>query len=116
MCSFKLFLGLVLLALVNARNLFFGENGELLSFSEEGQWFNVHEEEQEPQDSYFDRTRTRRDVQSSVTLKSDGGISTRAQVPIAHSENNVLSAVGSMDLNNQLQPAGNSLGLQLDNM
>lgn len=115
MCSLKLFLGLVLLASVNARNHFFGENGEILSLSEEGTWINFDDEEQGRQDS-FDRARVRRDTQGSVTLKSDGGISTGLKVPIAHNENNVLSAVGSLDLDNQLRPAGNSLGLQLDNV
>ncbi|KAH9643728.1 hypothetical protein HF086_009235 [Spodoptera exigua] len=61
-------------------------------------------------------TRARRQAQGSVTLNSDGGMGLGAKIPLAHNDRNVLSAVGSMDLNNNMNPTSKGFGLALDNV
>ncbi|CAH1641587.1 unnamed protein product [Spodoptera littoralis] len=95
------------------------EQGYLLWFDEEGQPIFEHEDLlPEPEVSYQPEhlARTRRQAQGSVTLNSDGGMGLGAKIPLAHNDKNVVSAIGSMDFNNKMQPASKGFGLALDNV
>uniref|UniRef100_A0A2H1WMR6 SFRICE_041380 n=1 Tax=Spodoptera frugiperda TaxID=7108 RepID=A0A2H1WMR6_SPOFR len=95
------------------------EKVQILGYDEDGQLvldyedlLPVSEESNQPEH----QTRTRRQAQGSVTLNSDGGMGLGAKIPLAHNDKNVVSAIGSMDFNNKLQPASKGFGLALDNV
>lgn len=94
--------------------------GYPLRFDEERRYSAFDEEDPYVEQYGFDHpqylVRARRQAQGSLTLNSDGGMGLGAKVPLVGNEKNILSAVGSMDLNNQLQPASRGIGLALDNV
>lgn len=57
--------------------------------------------------------RMRRQVHGGVTTNSDGTSGASLKIPLA---DNVLSAIGGVDLNNQLKIAQSTAGLALDNV
>ncbi|XP_022827496.1 attacin-A-like [Spodoptera litura] len=95
------------------------EQLHLLGFEEDGRpVFELDDLLPEPEENYQPEhlTRTRRQAQGSVTLNSDGGMGLGAKIPLAHNDKNVVSAIGSMDFNNKMQPASKGFGLALDNV
>lgn len=121
MFALKLFFGLVLVVTASARYVVPEDQIYPLGYDDEGL---LAFEEDEPlqheyasyHPGYLASARVRRQAQGSVTLNSDGGMGLGGKVPIVGNEKNVLSAVGSVDLNNQMLPVSRGMGLALDNV
>jgi len=60
--------------------------------------------------------RMRRQVQGSVTAKSDGTSGANVRIPLAGGDQNALSAIGSVNFNKDLKMIGQTAGLELDNI
>lgn len=65
---------------------------------------------------YLASARVRRQAQTSLSLNSDGSTGLGAKVPIASNDRNVLSAIGSVGLDNKMNTASKGFGLALDNV
>ncbi|CAB3225886.1 unnamed protein product [Arctia plantaginis] len=60
--------------------------------------------------------RVRRQAQTSLSLNSDGSTGLGAKIPIVGNDKNVLSAIGSVGLDNKMNTASKGFGLALDNV
>nr|P50725.1 RecName: Full=Attacin-A; Flags: Precursor [Trichoplusia ni]AAC47327.1 preproattacin A [Trichoplusia ni] len=118
MFTYKLILGLVLVVSASARYLVFEDlEGESYLVPNQAEDEQVLEGEPFYENAVqLASPRVRRQAQGSVTLNSDGSMGLGAKVPIVGNEKNVLSALGSVDLNDQLKPASRGMGLALDNV
>nr|ABL63641.1 attacin B [Hyphantria cunea] len=65
--------------------------------------------------SYTTRTRARRQAQGSLTFNGDGSAGVGAKVPLVGNDRNVLSAIGSVNLDDRMKLASKGIGLAFDN-
>nr|Q5MGE6.1 RecName: Full=Defense protein 3; Short=DFP-3; Flags: Precursor [Lonomia obliqua]AAV91454.1 defense protein 3 [Lonomia obliqua] len=61
-------------------------------------------------------SRVRRDAHGAVTLNTDGTSGAVVKVPIAGSDKNIVSAIGSVDLTDRLKVGAATAGLAIDNV
>ncbi|CAB3220966.1 unnamed protein product [Arctia plantaginis] len=65
--------------------------------------------------SYVARSRARRQAQGSLTFNGDGSAGLGAKVPLVGNDRNVLSAIGSVNLDDRMKMASKGIGLAFDN-
>lgn len=65
--------------------------------------------------SYVARTRARRQAQGSLTFNGDGSAGLGGKVPLVGNDRNVLSAIGSVNLDDRMKLASKGIGLAFDN-
>ncbi|CAB3225883.1 unnamed protein product [Arctia plantaginis] len=115
MFSMKLFCAAVLL--VGASAMHIQWELEPVELNEEYRYpvNDVYQDFEYQHPSYVARSRARRQAQGSLTFNGDGSAGLGAKVPLVGNDRNVLSAIGSVNLDDRMKMASKGIGLAFDN-
>nr|WGO77589.1 attacin [Lymantria dispar] len=116
MFSTKLFLTAVLLVGASARHVQWEDVPHGIHEEYIYPVYDVDEDVYYQHPSYLTSARVRRQAQGSLTLNSDGSTGLGAKVPLVGNDKNMLSALGSVGLDNHMNTASKGFGLALDNV